>query len=189
MIRAMTATVILLGPPGCGKGTQAERLRDGLGFEVLSTGALLREARAAGSATGRRAAEYMDRGDLVPDELVVTVVEQAVAELGGRPVILDGFPRTVAQARSLDGALGERGVDAVILIHVPDDEVVRRILNRHQGRSDDTGETARARLRVYHAQTEPLTAHYTERGLLRRVDGTGDPDAVEAEIRTALQQA
>src|SRR5690349_19801936 len=175
----MVSTLILLGPPGSGKGTQAARLRDGLGFEALSTGALLRAARQARSETGRRAAEYMDRGDLVPDALVATVVEHAIAELGDRPVVLDGFPRTVAQAAALDGALGERRVDAVVLVDIPDDEVVRRILNRHEGRSDDTAETARARLGVYHSQTEPLVAHYEERGLLRRVDGTGTPDSVE----------
>ena len=182
----MVETLILLGPPGSGKGTQAALLRDDLGFELLSTGELLRAAREGGTETGRRAAEYMDRGDLVPDELVAAVVEHAIADLAGRRVILDGFPRTVEQARSLDSALGERRVDAAIRIDVPDEEVVRRIANRHQGRSDDTAETARARLLVYHRETEPLTAHYAERGLLRRVDGAGPPDSVAAEIRAAL---
>ena len=182
----MVETLILLGPPGSGKGTQAELLGDGLGFEVLSTGALLRAAREAGTETGRRAAAYMDRGDLVPDGLVAAVVEHAIAELAGRRVILDGFPRTVEQARSLDHARGERRVDAVVLIDVPDDEVVRRIVNRRQGRSDDTAETARARLDVYHRETEPLADHYDERGLLRRVDGAGAPDSVAAEIRAAI---
>jgi|SoiMethySBSTD1v2_1073268.scaffolds.fasta_scaffold226462_2 adenylate kinase len=182
----MVDTLILLGPPGSGKGTQAALLRDELGFELLSTGALLRAAREAGTETGRRAAAFMDRGDLVPDDVVATVVEHAIAELAGRRVILDGFPRTVAQARSLDGALGERRVDAVVLIDVPDEEVVRRIADRRQGRSDDTAETARARLRVYHRETEPLAAHYGERGLLRRVDGAGAPDSVAAEIRAAI---
>src|SRR4051794_38110403 len=98
----MDATVVLLGPPGSGKGTQAARLRDGLGYEVLSTGELLREARAAGTELGGRAAEFMDRGALVPDEVVVPVLGDAVRSLGERPIILDGFPRTVEQARALD---------------------------------------------------------------------------------------
>ena len=123
----METTVVMLGPPGSGKGTQAARLRDGLGYEVLSTGELLRSARAAGTELGRRAGEYMDRGELVPDELVVTVLEDAIHRLGERRIIFDGFPRTVAQARALDRALAARGrrVNAAILIDIPDDEVVR----------------------------------------------------------------
>src|SRR5215207_8635535 len=105
----METTVVMLGPPGSGKGTQAARLRDGLGYEVLSTGELLRSARAAGTGLGHRAAVYMDRGALVPDELVVAVVGAAMNDLDERPIILDGFPRTVAQARALDGVLARRG--------------------------------------------------------------------------------
>lgn len=182
----MAATVILLGPPGSGKGTQAARLRDQLGFEALSTGELLRAAREEGSELGRRAGEHMDRGELVPDELIVTAIERAIRSLGDRPVVLDGFPRTVPQAEALDGVLGARRLDAVLLIDIPDEEVVRRIVNRRQGRTDDTAVTARARLRVYHRQTEPLAAYYDERGLLRRVDGDRDADAVEDEIRAAV---
>jgi len=183
---SMAATVILLGPPGSGKGTQASRLRDHLGFEALSTGELLRAARADGSDLGRRAGEHMDRGELVPDHLIVTAIERSIRSLGGRPVVLDGFPRTLAQAQALEGVLGTRRLDAVLLIEIPDEEVVRRIVNRRQGRSDDTAETARARLRVYHRQTEPLAAYYEERGLLRRVDGDRDADSVEDEIRAAV---
>ena len=182
----MAATVTLLGPPGSGKGTQATRLRDGLGFEVLSTGDLLRTAREAGSDLGRSAGGYMDRGELVPDDMIVATVEDAIRRRADRPVVLDGFPRTVSQARALDRDLASRRLDAAILIDVPDDEVVRRILDRHQGRSDDTEATARERLRVYHRDTEPLVAYYDERGLLRRVDGTRDADAVEDDVRAAL---
>jgi adenylate kinase len=184
----MDATVVMFGPPGSGKGTQAIRLRQGLGYEVLSTGELLRAARAAATELGRRAADYMDSGALVPDELVVAVIGDAVRSLGELPIIFDGFPRTVAQARALDHSLAQRGrrVDAAILIDVPDKEVERRILNRHQGRSDDTPETARERLRVYHQQTEPLAAYFEARALLRRVDGARDVDSVESEIRAAL---
>jgi adenylate kinase len=185
----VAATVTLLGPPGSGKGTQATRMRDRLGFEVLSSGDLLRMARDAGSDLGRSAAEFMDRGELVPDEVIVTAVQEAMEDLGDRPVLLDGFPRTVAQARTLERALGDRGrsLDAAILIDVPDDEVVRRIVNRHQGRTDDTIDTARERLRVYHRETEPLATYYDERGLLRRIDGDRDADAVEDDVRAALR--
>ena len=183
----MAATVALLGPPGSGKGTQATRLHDRLGFEVLSTGDLLRTARDAGSDLGRSAAEFMDRGELVPDDLIVSAIGDAIADRGNRPVVLDGFPRNVSQARALDRVLGNRGLDSAILIDVPDDEVVRRIVNRRQGRSDDTEETARERLRVYHRDTEPLAAYYDERGLLRRIDGTRDADTVEDDVRAALR--
>ena len=182
----VAVTVTLLGPPGSGKGTQATRLRDRLGFEVLSTGELLRRAREAGSDLGRRAAAFMDRGELVPDEMIVAAIEDAIGGRDDRPIVLDGFPRNVWQARALDRALGSRRLDSAILIDVPDEEVVRRILNRHQGRSDDTEETARERLRVYHRDTEPLAAYYDERGLLRRIDGARDADAVEDDVRAIL---
>jgi adenylate kinase len=181
----VAVTVTLLGPPGSGKGTQATRLRDRLGFEVLSTGDLLRRARDADSDLGRAAAGFMDRGELVPDDLIIAAIGGAIENRGDRPIVLDGFPRNVSQALALDQALGSRGLDCAILIDVPDDEVVRRILNRHQGRSDDTEETARERLRVYHRDTEPLAAYYDERGVLRRVDGTRNADAVEDDVRVA----
>jgi adenylate kinase len=186
----MDSTVVILGPPGSGKGTQAARLRDGLGYGVLSTGELLRTARAAGTELGRRAGEYMDRGELVPDELVVAVIEDAIHRLGERPIVFDGFPRTVAQARALDHALAgrDRRVDAAILIDITDDEVVRRILSRHQGRSDDTPGIARERLRVYHGQTEPLVAYFEERALLRRVDGARPMGSVEHQVRFELSR-
>ena len=188
MMSAMEPTIALLGPPGSGKGTQAERLRDRLGFAVLATGNLLREARAAGTDLGRRAAEYMDRGDLVPDEVMIAMIRDAIAGLDGEPIVLDGFPRTVAQAEALADALAarEREMTAAILIDVPDDVVVERISGRRQNREDDNPETVRDRLRVYHRQTEPLVSYYGERGLLRRVDGAPDADSVEAGVRAAL---
>jgi adenylate kinase len=174
-------TLALLGPPGSGKGTQAERLRDALGFTLLSTGDLLREARAEGTDLGRRAGEYMDRGELIPDDVIVEMVEDALAELGERPVLLDGFPRTVTQAEALG-----RELDAAVLIDVPDDVVAERILGRGQGRADDHPETVRERLRVYHSETEPLAEHYERQGKLRRVDGARDADAVHADICRAI---
>jgi adenylate kinase len=184
----MAPTIVLLGPPGSGKGTQAERLRDRDGYTTLSTGRLLRAARAEGTDLGRRAAGYMDRGDLVPDEVIVAMVRDAIAGHDGEPILLDGFPRTVPQADALAGVLddGGRELEAAVLIDVPDDVVVHRISSRGQGREDDRPETVRERLRVYHGDTEPLVAYYDERGLLRRVDGDQDADAVAAAIRAAL---
>jgi adenylate kinase len=184
----MEPTVALLGPPGSGKGTQAAGLRDRSGFATVATGDLLREARKAGTELGRRAAEYMDRGELVPDELIVALVRDAIARLDGTPILLDGFPRTVAQADALADALAEHGrkLTAAVLIDVPDDVVVERISGRRQGREDDRPETVRERLRVYHHETEPLVAYYDDRGLLRRVDGTRDAEGVEAQIRDAI---
>jgi adenylate kinase len=187
----MDSTVALLGPPGCGKGTQAARLRDQLGFVALATGDLLRAARVAGSELGRRASQYMDRGELVPDDLIVAMIRQELASLDDTPIVLDGFPRTVAQADALAGALRARSreLSAVVLVDVPDDVVVERISGRGQGREDDRPETVRERLRVYHRQTEPLVAYYRDRGLLRRVDGAGDADAVYARVHSTLERA
>ena len=210
----MDTTITLLGPPGSGKGTQGERLRDRLGFAVLSTGELLRAERAAGTELGRRAGAAMDRGDLVTDEVVLTMVDQAIGSFDGRPIALDGFPRTLEQARALGGVLEGhareltaailidvpdeevvrritarrqgRDVTAAILIDVPDEVVVERISGRGQGRSDDNPDTVRERLRVYHRDTEPLVSHFAELGVLRRVDGALDADSVEDEIRAAL---
>jgi adenylate kinase len=187
----MESTVALLGAPGSGKGSQAARLRDRLGFVVLATGDLLREARVAGSDLGRRTSQYVNRGELVPDELIVAIIRQELASLDDRPVVLDGFPRTVAQGDALAGALRARAreLSAVVLVDVPDDVVVERISGRGQGREDDRPETVRERLRVYHRQTEPLVAYYRDRGLLWRVDGVGDADAVYAGVRSALERA
>jgi adenylate kinase len=173
----MEPAIVLLGPPGSGKGTQAARLRDRDGFATLSTGDLL---RAAGAAD--------EHGGLVPDEVVVGIVRDALERLDGRPVLFDGFPRTVAQADALEGMLAERGreVTDAVYLHVPDDEVAERISHRGQGRADDAPETVAERLRVYHASTEPLIAHYRDRGLLRRVDGSRDAEAVAGEVRAAI---
>ena len=184
----MEPTIVLLGPPGSGKGTQAERLRDELGYVWLSTGELLREARAAGTEVGRRAAEYMDRGDLVPDDLVIATLRDAVADHEDRPVLFDGFPRTVEQADALNAGLEARGrkLTAAVLVDVPDHVVVERIAGRAQGRNDDRPETVRERLRVYDRDTRPLVDYYDERGLLRRIDGAQGPDAVHDDVRAAL---
>jgi len=181
----MSRTIVLLGPPGSGKGTQAERLRD-RDWVALSTGDLLREAREQGTELGRKAAEYMDRGDLVPDDLILGALRDELEGRDDESIVLDGFPRTVAQADALGEVLEERGraLDAVVQIDVPDDVVAERISGR--GRDDDDPETVRERLRVYHEETEPLIAYYEERGRLRRVEGDGDADAIAQEIGSAI---
>jgi adenylate kinase len=188
--KPMEPAIALLGPPGSGKGTQAARLHDDLGFRLLATGDLLRAARRQNTELGRRAGEYMDRGDLVPDELIVAMVRDAIAAADGQPVLFDGFPRTIAQADALADALAGHGreLTGAVLIDVPDEVVVERISGRGQGRSDDDPETVRERLRVYHDETEPLVGYYDERGLLRRVDGAGDADAVYAQVRRSADE-
>jgi adenylate kinase len=181
----MASTIVLLGPPGSGKGTQAEHLVE-RGWLTLSTGDLLREARSQGTELGGKASEYMDRGDLVPDDLIVALIGDQLAGRDDESIVLDGFPRTVAQADALTEALEEQGRDltSVVLIDVPDDVVAGRISGR--GRADDAPETVRERLHVYHDETEPLIEYYEQRALLRRVDGTGEPDDVEQRLRGAL---
>jgi adenylate kinase len=185
----MHRTIVLLGPPGSGKGTQAARLQDEFGYTPLSTGNLLREARRQDTEIGRRAAVYMDRGDLVPDELILAIVREAADDFEGKALLFDGFPRTRAQAEAMTQGLAQLGreLGAAILIDVPDDVVMERILSRGQGRSDDNPETVRERLRVYHGEIDPLVAYYDELGVLRRVDGAGDPDAVYAQVRRSAE--
>jgi adenylate kinase len=184
----MHRTIALLGPPGSGKGTQAARLQEEFGYTPLSTGRLLRAARQDGTEIGRRAATYMDRGELVPDELILAIVRDAVDDFEGKALLFDGFPRTRAQAETMTRGLAQIGreLGAAILIDVPDDVVVERILGRGQGRSDDNPETVRERLRVYHGEIDPMISYYEGLGLLRRVDGAGDPDAVYAQVRRSV---
>lgn len=183
---------LLLAPPGAGKGTQGERLADHYGVVHLATGDLLRANVADGTVLGLEAKAHMDAGDLVPDRLVIDMVRQA---LGGdeHPLegfLLDGFPRTLPQAREAFqwGVANDRTFDAVIMLEVPEDELVRRLIERGKasGRSDDTDAVIRNRLAVYDQNTAPLIDFYTERGILVRIDGTGSVDEVTERIITAL---
>lgn len=180
--------VVLLGPPGCGKGTQADLLSERYEVPKISTGDMLREAVAAGSALGRRVEEIMARGELVDDDTMAEVVRERLAKRDARDgFLLDGYPRTVPQAETLAGILSRRGeeLDAVVHIQVPEEELVQRALGRQ--RADDTDEVIRERLRVYGKKTEPLVGYYRARGLLAEVDGSPVIEAVSESIIAALE--
>jgi adenylate kinase len=210
--------LILLGPPGSGKGTQGETLQEDFRLPYYATGDILRAAVRDGTKLGSEAKEYMDRGDLVPDDVIVGVIAERIdRHEAADGFILDGFPRTPPQAEALDAKLAElaRELTAAVLIDVSDDEVVRRLSGRrtcvksghvfhvefdppkHEGvcdicgsrlevREDDKPEVVRRRLQQYHEKTEPLIAHYEDRGILRRVDGELPPEEVGDRIRAML---
>jgi adenylate kinase len=208
----------LLGPPGAGKGTQAQRLRDDFDLPYYSTGDILREAIASESELGKQVKEIVDSGELVPDDLIGAVVEEKlISGEADDGFLLDGFPRTIGQAEMLEQALVKLGrrLTAALLIDAPDEEVVRRLSGRRtcvkgghvyhvefdppkrEGvcdqdgsrlvqRDDDKPETVEKRLEVYHEQTEPLIQWYSDRGLLRRFDGTRTPEEVHSHVRATL---
>ncbi|HET9273977.1 MAG TPA: adenylate kinase [Methyloceanibacter sp.] len=211
--------LVLLGPPGAGKGTQANLLETSRSLVKLSTGDMLRAAVAAGTELGRKAGDIMERGQLVPDDLVIGLIAERIdAKTKGDGFILDGFPRTIAQAEALDRLFAERGkkLDRVIVMEVDDEALVERIAGRFacancgegyhdlyklpkvEGvcdrcgatqfvrRKDDNEEVVRARLKAYHAQTEPLIDYYSKQGKVRTVDGMADIETVAGEIGEAL---
>jgi adenylate kinase len=179
--------IVLLGPPGAGKGTQAQLLAARLGVPAISTGDMLRAAVAAGSELGRRVDGVMASGGLVDDALMAEVVRDRVAQPdAGGGYLLDGYPRTLPQAETLSGILKDAGqsLDAVLLVDVPGDELVRRALLR--GRGDDKEEVIRERLRQYREKTEPLIGYYRERGLLREIDGNLPVEDVTSRMYAVL---
>ena len=211
--------LVLLGPPGAGKGTQANLLETSRSLVKLSTGDMLRAAVAAGTELGRKAGDIMERGQLVPDDLVIGLIAERIdAKTKGDGFILDGFPRTIAQAEALDRLFAEQGkkLDRVIVMEVDDEALVERIAGRFacancgegyhdlyklpkvEGvcdrcgatqfvrRKDDNEEVVRARLKAYHAQTEPLIDYYSKQGKVRTVDGMADIETVAGEIGEAL---
>ena len=207
----MDARIVLLGPPGSSKGTQAERLEDELGFVRLSTGDLLREAVRKQTELGKQAKEFMDKGQLVPNELVIGLMKERIDNMEGG-YILDGFPRTVEQADVLESITS---IDHAINLDVDDEELVSRLTKRRScpecnavfhllykppktegvcdrcngelyQRSDDTEETVRNRLKVYRESTFPLIEFYEKRGVLRNIDGIGDIDDIFQAIKALL---
>lgn len=182
--------IVFIGPPGAGKGTQASKLIDWLEIPHLSTGDMLRQAVADGTAIGKAAAEYLDSGRLVPDQVVIDVVGQRIALPDCRAgCLLDGYPRTVPQAEALDGALEEQALalDLVLVLEVPENELIQRLVDR--GRGDDDIETIKERFRQYESQTKPLIDYYSKSGVLHTVDGLGTPDDVFDRIRAVVEGA
>ena len=211
----MKKNLVFLGPPGAGKGTQAKRLARDLGLVHISTGDILREAVKNQTPLGRKAKEYMDRGELVPDDLIIALIEEVMPPEGG--VIFDGFPRTIAQAEALDQMLSRKGfkLDAVILFDVPDEVVVERLSGRRVcpscgavyhikfnppkedevcdkcrtklvQREDDREEVVRNRLEVYRKQTAPLIEYYEGKGILIRLDASKDIEEVYQQLRKVV---
>jgi adenylate kinase len=183
--------IVLLGPPGGGKGTQAKTLCKKLGIPHLSSGDILRAARAAGTMVGKKVAGYMDSGALVPDEIVTQVMLQRADQPDcKRGFLLDGFPRTVQQAKDLDAHLARTGrqIDRVVDLRVLREELFRRLRGRaeKENRTDDTDEVVQERLRTYDRQTQPLVDFYGRRPAFRAVDGLGDIEAVSQRLQEAL---
>ncbi len=183
--------MLLLGPPGAGKGTQAFRLAARLGIPQISTGDMLRGAVTAGTDVGRQAQGYMDRGELVPDAVVIGVAEERLSQGDAESgFVLDGFPRTAAQAKALDALLERMGtnLERCVALVADENSLVARLLGRAQieGRSDDGEETIRTRMSVYRAQTAPLVDYYRKRGILAEVDGLGSIQEVAKRIDEAL---
>ncbi|MCP2012896.1 adenylate kinase [Deinococcus sp. HSC-46F16] len=196
MTQSGNKVVIFLGPPGAGKGTQAERLAQEEGLTKISTGDILRDHVSRGTELGQRVKPILDAGALVPDDILIALIRDRLAGMDAVRVIFDGFPRTGAQAEALDLLLEELGapVTAVPLLEVPDGLLIERIVERGRQaaargepvRSDDTEEVARRRQEVYREQTQPLIDYYGARGHLRPVDGVGTMDEVYGRIVQAL---
>lgn len=186
--------VILLGAPGSGKGTQAIQMAKQLEIPHISTGDILRANVKQGTMLGKEAKEYMDTGKLVPDSLVSKMLFARIAEPDAiKGYILDGYPRTIAQAQELDKQLGDKAKFVVINLAVKDEQLIARIINRAnekpgEKRSDDTSDIIKKRLEVYHEQTEPVIEYYQKKGILINVDGEKKPDEVFKAIMSAYQK-
>lgn len=206
----MGKIIIFLGPPGAGKGTQAERLIKDFGFIQLSTGDILREAVRNGTELGKKAKQYMETGQLVPDDIIIGIIKDKLNELKDENIIFDGFPRTIPQAKAFDEMLVKEGkeVDKVILFDVDDEEIINRLSGRRIApktgktyhiiynppppdieviqREDDKEEVIKKRLEVYHTQTKPLVDYYRKKGKLVVVNANNPPNDVYNQIKEVL---
>jgi adenylate kinase len=183
--------LILMGPPGAGKGTQAKVVADHFGIPAISTGDIFRANVSQGTALGRKAQEFMDAGEYVPDEITNLMVRARIDEPDAAPgFLLDGYPRTLAQVEELDGMIRHTGhaLDAVVVLTVDADELVARLVQRAdvERRADDTEDVIRRRQEVYAEQTEPLIGVYRERGIVQEIDGIGEVTEVTDRIFAAL---
>ncbi len=183
--------IVLLGPPGSGKGTQGDILSAATGTPRVSTGELLREAMDKRTPLGRKAQEYYDKGMLVPDKIILELIEGVLrSSVADNGVIMDGFPRTVAQAEAVDGVLRERGseISAALSFEAPAEVLTQRLLGRaaEEDRSDDNIDSIRRRLQVFEEQTKSLISYYEEEGLLRRIDAVGSIEEVSQRVEQAL---
>ena len=179
--------IIFIGPPGAGKGTQAELMVQRYKLAHLSTGDMLRAARDAKTEVGQKADQYMSSGQLVPDDIIVSIIADRLKEPDCQEgYLLDGFPRTIAQAESLDQMLGEKEtpLDVVLELQVPEDELFRRLAGR--GRADDQPEVIRQRLTAYREQTKPLLEYYGRDGMLKSIDGLGTVEEIFERVKTVL---
>ncbi|AWN22100.1 adenylate kinase [Deinococcus irradiatisoli] len=182
--------VIFLGPPGAGKGTQAERLAAEHGLTKISTGDILRDHVARGTELGQQVAPILESGKLVPDDLLIALIRDQLSKMETVRVIFDGFPRTTAQAQELEMLLEQLGapISAVPLLEVPDDVLIARIVERGKssGRNDDNEQVARHRQEVYRQQTQPLIDYYAARGHLKPINGVGSMDEVYQRLQQVI---
>jgi adenylate kinase len=183
--------ILILGAPGSGKGTQGKILAERLGIPKITTGDLIRAAMQARTPLGREAKAHYDKGELVPDTVVLGLIKDELSKPEAKDgAIFDGFPRTAAQAELVDKTLAERGqrLNHILLLDVDEEELVRRLHHRAkvEGRSDDTPEAIKTRLQVYQRDTAPLVAHYAQRGNMRRVPGIGTVEQIAEEIKRII---
>lgn len=183
--------IIFLGPPGAGKGTQAKIFLDRAGIVQISTGDILRAAVANGTDLGKQAKSFMDKGELVPDSVVIGIIEQRIQDADcQKGFVLDGFPRTIEQAKALDTILEKLGlnINHVVNFEVPDEELVRRLMGRaeQEGLSDDNPESIKNRLQIFKDKTQPLINYYEEKGKLRHITGLGSTAEIADKVKAVV---